>query len=65
MIWLLPHPLPPLPSVSSTAPATHRKTEKERQLSDGIEGWEGGGAKSYDDEKAWSSVNHSVLSGSE
>ncbi len=28
MIWLLPHPLPPLPSVAR--PATHRKTEKER-----------------------------------
>ncbi len=23
----------------------------------------GGGAKSYDDEKAWSSMNHSILSG--
>jgi hypothetical protein len=25
-------------------------------------GWDGGGAKSYDDEKAWSSINHSKLS---
>jgi hypothetical protein len=33
MVWLLPHP-PPLQSVSSTGD-THRKTEKERQHSDG------------------------------
>jgi hypothetical protein len=34
MIWLLAHPLPPS-AVSKLDPATHRKTEKERQLADG------------------------------
>jgi hypothetical protein len=41
--------------------ATHRKNEKERQLpwrERGTRGWEG--AKSC--EKAWSSINHSILS---
>ncbi len=33
----LPHPLPPLPSVSST-PVAHRKTENERKLADKGEG---------------------------
>jgi hypothetical protein len=33
------------------------------QLTDGIGGeGEGGGAKSYDGEKAWSSINRSILS---
>ncbi len=44
-----PSPYPPLPSVSSTG-AT-RETEKERQLADGRVGG-GGGAESYDHEKA-------------
>jgi hypothetical protein len=45
-------------------PATHRKTEKERQLADGKGGEEvGGGAKSYDGEKVWSSKNRSILRG--
>jgi hypothetical protein len=35
MIRLLAHPPPPLPSVSSTSEATHRKTEKESQLANG------------------------------
>jgi hypothetical protein len=42
-------------------PSTHRKTEKERQIAD--ERGSGGGAKSYDGEKAWPSINHSVYSG--
>jgi hypothetical protein len=60
MIWLLPpsHSVPPS-LVSKLEQATHRKTEKERQLADGG----GGGAKSYDGEKACSSINHSILSG--
>jgi hypothetical protein len=34
------------------------------ELTDGIGGEEGGGgAKTYDGEKAWSSINHSILSG--
>ncbi len=42
-------------------PATHRKIEKERQLDDG---WgEGGGrSQSHGGVKAWSSINHSMLS---
>jgi hypothetical protein len=39
------------------------KTKKERQLADGTGGEGGGGAaKSYDDEKAWSSTKLSILS---
>jgi hypothetical protein len=43
--------------------ATHRKTEKESNLLTGQEGggWEG--TESHDRKKAWSSINHSVLSG--
>jgi hypothetical protein len=47
---------PALPSVRSTG----RKMEKERQLADGRRR---GGAESYDGEKAWTSVNHSIISG--
>ncbi len=51
MIWLLPLPSPPLPSV--------RLRKKDNLLTE-----EGGGegAKSYDCVKAWSSRNHSILS---
>jgi hypothetical protein len=56
-----PRPLPPLPSVGSTGGATHRNYEKGRQLADWTEGWHDGGAKSYDGEKAWSSINHSIF----
>jgi hypothetical protein len=38
---------------------TQRKAEKERQLMLMGEG----GAKSYDVKKAWSSINHLILSG--
>jgi hypothetical protein len=38
-------------------PASHRMTEKERQLADGR------GREKEDGEKAWSSINHSMLSG--
>ncbi len=41
--------------------ATHRKTEKEKHLVDGRWGGGGGGAKSYDSEKIWSSINYSIL----
>jgi hypothetical protein len=57
-------PPPPSPftltSISSTD-VTHRKTEKERQIADerGGRGW--GGDKSYDGEKSWSSINHSII----
>jgi hypothetical protein len=45
--------------------STHRKTksEPERQLADESGDGMGGGAKSYDGEKALSSVNHSILYG--
>ncbi len=59
-IWLLPQPL----SRQKARPATHRKTEKERQLVDGRDVWgDGGGAQSFYSEKAWSFRNHSILSG--
>jgi hypothetical protein len=64
MIWLLPRPLYPrctLP-VSKLDQRKHKKTEKERQLADERGGGEGGeGAKSYEGEKAWFSLNHSIL----
>jgi hypothetical protein len=47
MIWLLPHPLPL--SDEKVRPATHRKTEKEKQINL-LTGRRGeGGAKSYDE----------------
>ncbi len=52
VVWFGSSPTPSrCPSVS------HRKTEKERQL----DGRGGGGAKSYDGEKAWFSISHSIL----
>jgi hypothetical protein len=52
MIWLLTHPLIPLPA--------DKTTEKERQLDDARGG--GGGAKPYDGEIASSSINNSIFS---
>jgi hypothetical protein len=52
-MWLLSPTLPPLPSKGSTT-ATHKKAEKERQLTEGRRGGGRGGAKSYHSEKAWS-----------
>ncbi len=46
-------------SFLSVSYATHRKTEKERQLADERGG--GRGAESQDRKKAWPSINHSVL----
>jgi hypothetical protein len=57
MIWLLPPPLPHLLSLSSTGDT---QTDKEIQHAD--RRGDGGGAKSYDRKKAWSSINHSILS---
>jgi hypothetical protein len=62
MIWLLAHPFPPLPSESSTG---DKQEDRERETScwrEGGEGWGGRGAESYDRKKAWSSINHSILS---
>jgi hypothetical protein len=61
MFWLLPLPLRWHLKARS---ATHRRTEKERQLLDGRVGQRGGEeAKSHDGEKAWFSIIHSILSG--
>ncbi len=58
MIWLLAHPLPP-PSVFPCV------VGRVHEFTDGIGKGEGGGArgaKSYDRKKAWSFINHSILS---
>jgi hypothetical protein len=55
-------PLPPTPLVSSTGDA---QGNLERLLADRRGGGDGGGAKSYDGEIAWSSKNHSILCGGE
>ncbi len=60
LISLLPHPPSPL---NIARQANHRKTEKERQLADSGEGCRGR-SKTYDNEKSWSSINHSILSAS-
>ncbi len=63
MSWFLPFPLPPpLPSVSSTGRHTGRLRRRDNLLTVGG-GGDGGRAKSYDGEKAWSSKKHSILSG--
>ncbi len=59
MIWLLPRPLPPLPSASFLSFPVFLCVADPAYC-----GWgEGGGAKSYDSEKAWSSVNQAIFSG--
>ncbi len=57
MIWLLPHPLPPFSLASCISFSAFMCVA-------GRAG-RGGRAKSYDGEKAWSSINHSILSGAE
>ncbi len=54
----------PLHQYTRPASATHRKTEKERQLTDG----DGGGRRCarcriIRPQEIWSSINHSILSG--
>ncbi len=56
MNWLLPHPLPPL--TGHTQKGWERETTCWREKGRGV----GGGAKWYDGEKAWSSINHSIPS---
>jgi hypothetical protein len=57
MIWLLPHPLPsPFPAASCLSFSVFLCVARERGE------WGVGGAKSYDGEKAWSSIDHSILS---
>jgi hypothetical protein len=58
MVWLLPQPFPPLPSVSSTGDLQEdleRETTCRRKRSGG------GEEPPYDGENAWSSVNHSII----
>ncbi len=56
-------PPPPLGVPKLHGPETHRNTEKDRKLADVRGGGEDAlGAKSYDCQKAWSSINHSILS---
>jgi hypothetical protein len=67
MIWLLPHPAPSL-LLSPVSKPDRRHTGRLIYIyTDNLltgEGEEGGaGAKSYDSKKAWSSINHSILSG--
>ncbi len=57
VIWLLPHPSLPLP-------ATHRKTEKERQLADGRRGGVGVWKEPNHMTAVKPGPNHSKLSGS-
>ncbi len=55
------HPL----SRKLARPSTHKKTEKERQLADRRGGGGGVGEEpNHTTKKAWSSINHSILSGS-
>ena len=63
MIWLLAYPLPPLPSVSSTDDSLEDRGnlltgEKKRGKRGGQ-----GEKLNHNRKKAWSSINHSVLSG--
>ncbi len=60
---LCAHPLPPpLPPVRSTRD-TQEDWEREHNLLTGERGEGWGGAEWYDRKKAWSSINHSILSG--
>ncbi len=62
MIWLLPHPLPLPPSACCLSYSVLLRVE----LSDGRGEGVGVGAKSYDGEKAWSSIevqNSNIISG--
>jgi hypothetical protein len=60
MIRLLTHPLHPLPSVSSTVDP---QEDRKRDLADEKGGREEGWARSriIRSKKAWSSINHSIL----
>ncbi len=64
VVWFgsFPFPIPPL-FLQQARPAANRKTEKDNLLTG--KGAKGGGrgAKSCDCKKAWSSINHSLLSG--
>ncbi len=61
VIWLLPNPLPPSPVCKLNWRHTG-KLRKRDNLPTGEGGGLGGGAKSYSGEKAWFSMNPSILS---
>ncbi len=60
--WLLPQHLTPYPVSKLDQRHTGRLTKKVNLMT-GEGGGSGGGAKSYDCEKTWSSINYSILSG--
>jgi hypothetical protein len=59
MIWLLPHPL----SCQQVVCLSQSSCVSLVELTDRREVGVGGGAKPCDGEKAWPSINHSILSG--
>jgi hypothetical protein len=67
MIWLLPHLAPSLLLSPVSKPDRRHRGRLIYIYTDNlltVEGEGGGaGAKSYDSKKAWSSINHSILSG--
>jgi hypothetical protein len=62
MIWLLPHSLIYPPSPVSKSPFLVFLCVASRAYLRERVGRGGGAAKSFDDEKTWSSINHSMLS---
>ncbi len=62
MIWLLPTPLPTLQSASCLSFSVSPVELTDGRWGEGDGGKGGGGAKSYDSEKASSYINHSILS---
>jgi hypothetical protein len=61
MIWLLPHRLPPFPQpvvCLSQSPCVSSVELTNERGGGGV----GGGVKSYDGMKVWSSMNHPILS---
>ncbi len=60
MIRLLPHPFPTISDIDRRH--TGRMRKRDNLLTE-KGGGGGGGAKSCDGEKAWTSINHSILSG--
>ncbi len=60
MIWLLPHHLTPYP-ISKLSLFLSLPVSRRSSYLTGEGGRGGGGAKSHDDEKAWSSINHSIF----
>jgi hypothetical protein len=64
IIWLLSHPLPHSAFDSRLdRRQIARLKKRDNLLTRGGRRRPRGGAKSYDGEKAWSSINHSILSG--